>query len=118
MKRIKKITIIVALGLFVILIAKAYLFQTKSISYEDLPIIKKNYTSFRKKFHENDGKIFQNQDRAIYNDLINSDEQKLDDIKIKKELKPKEVKKAIKELKNTPPKKSPPKSTSIFSVTQ
>ena len=70
------IFIILNLIFFSILILNSYYFKNQSIDFQNLPLLRKNYTNYKAKFAENDGLIFENQEKIIYNNLMQKNSHK------------------------------------------
>ena len=66
---IKALYLFIALAIFTLILYKSYYYIFNPINLVDIPLIKNNNICFKKKFNQNDGFIFSNQDKAIYNSM-------------------------------------------------
>ena len=66
---IKLLVIIISLLIFMLVIYKAYNYYVKPIDLKNIPYIKNNKKCDKIKFNENDGIIFSNQDKKVYDSL-------------------------------------------------
>ena len=66
---IKLLIIIISLSIFILVIYKAYNYSIKSIDLKKIPYIENNRSCDKREFDENDGLIFSNQDKKVYDSL-------------------------------------------------
>ncbi len=70
----KALFIIISIAIFFLVIYKAYYYSRNPIDIEHIPLIKKNDRCIKRKFEQNDGLIFSNQDKLIYNSIKQKNE--------------------------------------------
>jgi hypothetical protein len=66
---IKLLVTVISLLIFMLVIYKAYNYYVKPIDLKNIPYIKNNKICDKIKFNENDGIIFSNQDKKVYDSL-------------------------------------------------
>lgn len=105
--RTKKANILIILFIiniifFGIIILRSYFFQHQAIDFHKLPIITKNYKNYKEKFAENDGLVFENQEKIIYNNLMQKSTHKNDSQteKIRKQIPAHEILKKLTKFQN------------------
>jgi hypothetical protein len=111
----KKIFLLIFITLnavfFSVIIFNSYCFKYRSINFIQLPLLKKKHTEYKVKFAENDGIIFENQDKTVYNNLIQNNGQKDDQAKekIRKQISHKDIMDKLRKVKNNNKDKDDPK---------
>jgi len=65
--------VVVSMIIFCLIIYKAYNYAHNPVDIEHIPLIKKDNKCVKRKFEENDGLIFSNQDKIVYNSIEQSD---------------------------------------------
>tara|TARA_B110000503_G_scaffold135994_2_gene217586 strand:+ start:393 stop:773 length:381 start_codon:yes stop_codon:yes gene_type:complete len=108
-----------SIGIFTLLMWGAHNLRKKSTDIQSLTLIRKGYTHLKIKFLENDGLVFENQDKNIYNELIRSNKA-ISVRKVRHQLSPEEIMSKLFVIKsaNNPRKISNvnKKEKSVFSV--
>ena len=69
----KALFVIVSMIIFCLVIYKAYNYAHNPVDIEYIPLIKKDNKCVKRKFEENDGLIFSNQDKIVYNSIKQRD---------------------------------------------
>ena len=62
--------ILINIGFFIFIIYKAYKYALDPVDLQNIPLIKYTNKPVKKKFNKNDGLIFLNQDKVIYNTIM------------------------------------------------
>ena len=61
--------VIISIGIFILIIYKAYKYALDPIDLQNIPLIKSTNQSIKKGVNQNDGLVFSNQDKVVYNDI-------------------------------------------------
>jgi hypothetical protein len=65
--------VMVSISIFCLIIYKAYNYAHNPADIEHIPLIKKDNKCVKREFEENDGLIFSNQDKIVYNSIKQRD---------------------------------------------
>jgi hypothetical protein len=66
---LKAMVALLSILLFVFIIHKSYEYALNPVNFHEIPLIKRANKPIKKKFTKNDGLIFLNQDKLIYNSI-------------------------------------------------
>ena len=60
---------LISIGVFILIIYKAYKHALDPVDLQNIPLMKSINKPVKKKFNKNDGLVFFNQDKVVYNDI-------------------------------------------------
>ena len=73
---LKLIVVLISLGALAYIVYKAYTYTIRPVDVKNIPVVQNTHQCVKKKFTGNDGLIFSNQDKIVYNEMILKDKNK------------------------------------------
>ena len=77
---------LMSVGIFIFVIYKAYKYALDPVNLENIPLVENTNKTVKKKFNRNDGLMFSNQDKVIYNDIATGNKPKKNEKKGSKKI--------------------------------